>query len=110
MDKSYSDEQLLRIVDQAMIFQCACPAQVASVMRELRRVDGYQQRCLNLTGTDEAVHRRISDDVRMAHGVMESCLTAVLELEGWDMQTLTMPEGLKKQLRMDPSSQSENQP
>jgi len=98
MDKRYSDEQLLRIVDQAMVYMCACPAQVASVMRELRRVHTYQQRCLNLTGTDEIVHQRISDDVRQAHATMETCLTAVLEMEGWDMETMTMPDDLKKQM------------
>ncbi len=98
MDKRYSDEQLLRIVDQAMVYQCACPAQVASVMRELRRVEVYQQRCLNLTGTDEAVHQRISEDVRIVHATMEGCLTAVLEMEGWDMETLEMPDNLKKQM------------
>ena len=99
MDKKYSDEQLLRIVDQAMIYQCACPAQVASIMRELRRVESYQLRCLNLSGTDELVHQRISEDVRRAHEVMESCLSTVLEMEGWDIKTLTMPEDLKKQMR-----------
>ena len=99
MDRSYSDEQLLRIIDQAMIYQCACPAQVASVMRELRRVDTYQQACLNLSGTDKQVHQRISEDVRKAHAIMENCLESVLLLEGWDLETMTMPENLKKQMR-----------
>ncbi|ATX80903.1 hypothetical protein Ga0123462_0024 [Mariprofundus ferrinatatus] len=99
MDRNYSDEQLLRIIDQAMVYQCACPAQVASVMRELRRVHQYQLRCLNLSGTDEMVHQRISEDVRKSHEVMEACLGEVLRLEGWDMETLTMPENLKKQMR-----------
>lgn len=98
MDKHYSNEQLFRIVDQAMVYQCACPAQVASIMRELRRVDAYQQGCLNLIGTDDAVHQRISDDVRQVHATMETCLTAILEMEGWDLATLTMPDNLKKKM------------
>ena len=101
MDKKFSNDDLLRIVDQAMIYQCACPAQVASVMRELRRVHDYQLKCLNLTGTDEDVHQRISDDVATAHQLMEQCLDAVLQLEGWDMTTLTMPADLKKGLRQE---------
>jgi len=98
MDKKYSDEELLRIVDQAMVYQCACPAQVASLMRESRKVHNYQQKCLNLTGTDEKVHQRISADVEQAHELLEGCLDAVLKLEGWDMTTLTMPADLRKSL------------
>jgi len=67
-------------------------------MRELRRVHTYQQGCLNLIGTDAMVHQRISDDVRQVHATMETCLTAILEMEGWDMATLTMPDNLKKQM------------
>jgi len=44
------------------------------------------------------VHQRISDDVRQVHATMETCLTAVLEMEGWDMTTLTMPDNLKKKM------------
>ena len=57
MDKKYSDEELLRIVDQAMVYQCACPAQVASLMRESRKVHNYQQKCLKSICIDFRHHQ-----------------------------------------------------
>lgn len=96
MNKKYSDDQLYRIIDQAIIYQCACPAQVATLMRELRQVAAYQENCLELTDTDKQVHQRISDDVRQAHATLEACLGAVLHIEGWDLDTMTMPSDLHK--------------
>ena len=32
LQEKYQDQQLEHIIDQAMIYQCACPAQVARLM------------------------------------------------------------------------------
>lgn len=99
----FSDDQLSRIRDEAMVYQCACPAQVAEALQKLRRLHEYQLNCLTLgdgsdppAGTGETTHRAIALAVARAHQTMEKCLDEVLEFEGWDRDTLRMPEGLRK--------------
>ncbi|OIQ00745.1 MAG: hypothetical protein AUK35_02565 [Zetaproteobacteria bacterium CG2_30_46_52] len=96
LNLQWTDAQVSTIIDQSLIYQCACPAQVCKEIIGLRQIYAYQKGCINQTDTDELVHQRIADDVAKAHAIMEDCLHAILELEGWDMQTLTMPEDLKK--------------
>ena len=36
-----------------------------------------------------------------AHRIMEVCLKDVLEFEGWDMETLEMPAGLRTLLEQE---------
>jgi hypothetical protein len=95
----FSDTQLSHILDQSLIYQCACPAQVAKHIIGLRDLFAYQESCLNQTDTDAFVHQRIAADAQRAHAALEECLHAVLVLEKWDLQTLTMPASLQKALR-----------
>lgn len=92
----YTNAQLEHIVDQAMIYQCACPAQVASMMMALRELHAYEQKCLS---RDDAplveTHRLISTAAEAAHAIMETCLQKVIAIEGWDAATLNMPEALR---------------
>lgn len=96
MKNRFSDQQLSHIIDQSLIYQCACPAQVAKHLIGLRDLYEYQQNCINQTETDKAVHERIAADALRAHGALEECLREVLLIEQWDMQTLTMPVSLQK--------------
>lgn len=96
MNTRFTDEALSRVIDQSLIFQCACPAQVAKHILGLRDLHAYQRECLGATDTDAAVHRRIAADAEAAHGLLEGCLRAVLALEGWDLETLEMPATLQK--------------
>lgn len=99
MKTKFSDQQLSTILDQSLIYQCACPAQVAKHLIELRDLYAFQQSCLNQTETDTAVHQRIASSAEGAHDTLEECLEAVLMLENWDMKTLRMPSTLQKTLR-----------
>ncbi len=92
----FSDEQLRRILGEAMIYMCACPAQVASQLQTLRELHDYQQKCADNGPLSEQVHARIAAAARQAHAELEQCLDDVLDLEGWDKTTLTMPEGLRQ--------------
>jgi hypothetical protein len=96
MESQFSDQQLSHIIDQSLIYQCACPAQVAKHLIGLRDLYEYQQNCLNQTETDKAVHQRIASDAQRAHTALEECLHQVLLLEEWDMTTLAMPASLQK--------------
>lgn len=96
LEQHFSDEQLLSIVDEATIYMCACPAQVAVAIRQLRSLYRYQLDCLEGPDTDAPVHEAIAQSTRTAHTEMEACLDRVLEMEGWDRQTLRMPEGLRR--------------
>ena len=98
MDIRFSDKQLNSIRDQALIYQCACPAQVATSISELRRLHIMQGACLNEGAVDVAVHEQIRRSAEKAHAEMESCLADILRLEGWDMQSLIMPTDLQKRL------------
>lgn len=96
MDTLYSREQLTWIREQAIIYQCACPAQVSKLLSEMQWLYKYQADCLNQTDVDFLVHSNIAEATKKAYPIIEQCMTDVLTLEGWDMATLTMPESLKK--------------
>ena len=96
----FDNSQLARIIEEVMIFQCACPAQVAQHIFSLRELYRYQYGCSITRSEDFGVHARIMESVQRSHREMEQCLSDVLAAEGWDMATLSMPEGLR-QLRDD---------
>ncbi len=98
MNTRYSDEQLTHIRNQALIYQCACPAHVTAVINAIRALHEQQQNCINESDTDHAVHTRIQQSADKTHSELENCLTDILQLEGWDMDSLQMPEYLKKRL------------
>ena len=97
MKQRYDSEQISQIIDQALVFQCACPAQLATTILELRDLFDYQLKCRD--GADalgQRVHDAIAQAAIDAHERIEQCLEEVLRMEGWDPATLTMPEGLRK--------------
>lgn len=106
MEMRYSPEQLEKIVDEATIYMCACPAQVAVQVRQLRELYRYQTSCQRDPGNDLAVHQTIAAATLEAHALMETCMEKVLTMEGWDPVTLTMPDGLRRK-RDDLLSQDE---
>jgi hypothetical protein len=99
MKERFEAAQVTRVLDQALIYQCACPAQVCRTIFELRELYEYQRDCSNVADVDQAVHATIAETAAAAHAAMEDCLTRVLELEGWDLATLTMPETLRNKIR-----------
>jgi hypothetical protein len=101
MNTRYSNEQLTHIRNQALVYQCACPAHVTVVIDAIRMLHEQQQSCLNESDTDHTVHTRIKQSTLKAHAELEDCLTDILKLEGWDLDTLQMPEYLKKRLLDD---------
>lgn len=92
----YSRKQLEKIIDEALIYMCACPAQVAEQLVRLRELYAYQTQCVSDGSLMHDVHYRIAESTRTAHAELEQCLSEVLKMEGWDPQTLCMPEGLRK--------------
>ena len=96
LQKTFSDNDLETIVEEAAIYMCACPGQVADQIRKLRQLIRYQRDCLNEGTTTDSVHHTIEASSREAHAIMEDCLVRVLEIEGWDRATLKMPAGLRK--------------
>lgn len=96
MNERFPAAQVTRVLDQALLYQCACPAQVCRTIFELRDLHDYQLNCASDTDQDRAVHESIAAAANRAHEVMEDCLAQVLALEGWDMATLTMPADLRK--------------
>ena len=98
MNTRYSRDQLIRIRDQATLYQCACPAQVTALISEILNLYAYQEECLNLTDIDVAVHNVISTAAQEAYSIIEKCLTDILILEGWDLNTFAMPDQLKKRM------------
>lgn len=98
MQAKYSKEQLMHIREQALLYQCACPAQVSVLLAEIMNLFDYQHDCLNKTDTDARVHAAIAQASELAYPIFEQCLTDVLILEGWNMETLEMPPLLKKRM------------
>ncbi|WP_088179459.1 hypothetical protein [Zoogloea sp. LCSB751] len=96
LQNQFRDDELEKIVDEAALYMCACPGQVAAELFHLRDLIRYQRRCLESSDTAPIVHRTIADAAVQAHQLMEDCLRQVLELEGWDRETLSMPAGLRE--------------
>ena len=96
LSKVYSKQQLEKILDEALIYMCACPAQVAEQLIRLRELFAYQTECVSDSTLMNDVHYRIAESTRKAHAELEQCLSEVLTMEGWDPQTLNMPEGLRQ--------------
>ena len=92
----YTNLQLEQILEEAVVYMCACPAQVCEQLLQLRKLFSYQQKCINTGALMVEVHRRISESTQKAHVELEQCLSDVLIMEGWDPQTLTMPIGLRQ--------------
>ena len=96
MKEQFTPAQISKVIDQALVYQCACPAQVCRAIFELRELYEYQMNCASDSANDELVHKTIAAATEKAHELMEECLTKILEIEGWDRSTFAMPEGLKK--------------
>ena len=96
MKHQFDSFSLSRIIDQALVYQCACPAQVCRSILELRELYDYQRDCANDSVNDRSVHDTIAEATSLAHETMEQCLDRILVIEGWDTATLTMPESLRK--------------
>jgi len=96
MKENFNAAQISKVIDQSLIYQCACPAQVCRAIFELRELYEYQMNCTNDSANDERVHSTIAMATEKAHAVMEECLSEILEIEGWDKVSFTMPEALKK--------------
>jgi hypothetical protein len=96
LQKRFSDQQLGQIIEEAAVYMCACPAQVAVQLRSLRELYRYQTNCERDPENDSVVHQAISAATLDAHVVMEECMDQVLTLEGWDRETLKMPAGLRR--------------
>jgi len=99
-EERFSDAELGTIIEEGMIYMCACPAQLAEALRKLRELHRYQMRCINQTANDAVVHGAIADSTTQAHALLQDCLDRVLDLEQWDRSTLQMPPHLRqRQLR-----------
>jgi len=96
LEKRFTGQQLAKIIDEATIYMCACPAQVAEQILKLREMVRYQEECQSRTDTDSVVHQAIAKAGLQALDILEQCLDQVLEVEGWDRVTLKMPDGLRQ--------------
>jgi hypothetical protein len=95
-DERLTDAELGSVIEQAAIYMCACPAQVADSIRKLRELRRYQLTCMEAPNNNYAVHAQILQSTIHSHSVMQECLEKVIELEGWSLNTLKMPEGLRR--------------
>lgn len=95
-EERFSDAELNTVIEQGMIYMCACPAQVADALRKLREMLRYQKCCLENPQNDHRVHTAIANSVTLAHETLQRCLDEVIALEKWDRTTLEMPPDLRK--------------
>lgn len=98
MNYQFSTSQINKIIDQSLTYQCACPAQVCRAIMDMRKLHDYQMNCINDSENDKLVHSAIAQATEKSLLLMEDCLKQVLNIEGWDMETLAMPELLKQKI------------
>ena len=96
MKERYNTEQISKVIDQALIYQCACPAQVCKAIFEMRELFDYQINCSSDSKNNPLVHKAIAAAAEAAHEIMEECLNHILDIEGWNQANFVMPESLKK--------------
>ena len=96
MKEQFDATQISKVIDQALVYQCACPAQVCRAIFELRELYEYQIMCASDSANDALVHQTIAIATEKSHELMEECLKKILEIEGWDQTTFTMPQALRK--------------
>lgn len=99
MKEQFDPSQISKVIDQSLVYQCACPAQVCRAIFELRELHRYQMECSADSANDAAVHGAIAAAAEQSHALMEACLARVLEIEGWDLATLAMPEAVRARQR-----------
>lgn len=92
----YTDADLVTIIEQGLLYMCACPAQVAEALLKLRALHKYQLSCVSNPENDSAVHNAIAKSAVQSHHIMQDCLDTVIALENWDRDTLKMPENWRK--------------
>lgn len=97
LDCRFTLATLQRIIDEATLYSCACPAQVCDQIHRLRELYDYQRRCSETASElTAASHQVIAEQTAAAHALLEDCLDRILDLEGWDRTTLKMPPGLRQ--------------
>ncbi len=101
MQLLFSNQILMHILEQSMLLNCVCPAQLCKAINEQRALYAYQEHCLNSNETDKAVHRRIAETLRLTHAELEQCLSDVLRLEKWNLETYDMPDDLRDKFLND---------
>ena len=95
LKEQFNAAQISKVIDQSLIYQCACPAQVCKAIFELRELFDYQMNCISDSKNNELVHNTIAAAAEVSHEIMEECLKQILKIEGWDQANLKMPELLK---------------
>lgn len=93
--EEFTDAELAQIIEEGLIYMCACPAQVAEGLRKLRDLYRYQNQCMQDPANASQVHQTICLSTIVAHTELQDCLRRVLELEQWDRATLRMPQNLR---------------
>ena len=96
MKERYNTEQISKVIDQALIYQCACPAQVCKAIFEMRELFDYQINCSSDSKNNPLVHKAIAAAAEASHEIMEECLNHILDIEGWNQEIFVMPESLKQ--------------
>jgi hypothetical protein len=92
----FTDAELEHIIEEGLIYMCACPAQVADAIRKIRELYRYQLHCLQDPSNDSIVHQTIAETAIQTHAQFQDCMDKILELEKWDRATLKMPEHLRR--------------
>ena len=80
MKEQFNATQISKVIDQALVYQCACPAQVCKAIFELRELFDYQMNCASDTKNDILVHKTIAAAAEISHEIMEECLKKILEI------------------------------
>jgi hypothetical protein len=105
-NERFSDADLEKIIEEGLIYMCACPAQVADTLRKTRDLYRYQINCLESPGNESLVHKTIAETAIATHALLEDCMDKILEIENWDRSTLQMPPNLRKRQAEEMDSNS----
>ncbi len=74
MQEQFNSTQISKVIDQALIYQCACPAQVCRAIFELRELYEYEIACTEDSANDRpGVPAIVADHLRQSGASADSC-------------------------------------
>jgi len=91
----FSEAQLRHIQDEAIMYSCGCPEELSEVLMQLRHVRTLMDDCLDTASTDPNTHARVLSMLAIVTPHIEACLGDILESEGWNMETFSLPPAVK---------------
>ena len=81
-ERTFSDDQLIRISNVSSVVKCECPQHLASLLASLSAFETYSEQCEDRSPEDAKLHAYLHETTADCRSRMEAALSKVLVEEG----------------------------